>query len=236
MAMSRNQEDRKDAGMSATMILDCPRRVILSKEHDFYERPEDYEARFYGTIGHAGFEMYGGEFEGVIQEQRYRRSLDVDGVEVEITGKSDWVDKERHLIIDYKFIDSVTSKPVSVGLAKDGHESQVNVYRWLVAGGTNMVTGEVDHIDIEYGGIHYVTRGKKVDKNKPTARKVAVNIWTLEETEEFIRERLRPHVVYQQTKELPPILTDEKGRRHYFCNYCPLREACDAREELRNLE
>lgn len=232
IAMSKNQEDRKDAGLSATMVLDCPRRVILSQEEDFYERPEDCAARFYGTIGHAGFEMYGGDFPGVIQEQRFRRSINVDGVEVEITGKSDWVDVERKLIIDYKFVSSISSKPISLGLPKDSHTEQVNLYRWLVAGGVNMVTGKVENHEIEKGGILYVSTGGKVRGS----RKVAVDIWTLEETEEFLRERLRPLVAYQQTKELPPVLTDEKGRRHYFCIRCALREACDAREELRNLE
>lgn len=228
VAMSKNQEERKDAGLSATALLDCARKVILSQEEEFYEKPSAYHARFRGTLTHLLIEEYGSGLEGVVQEQRVRKSLDVDGLQVEITGKPDWIDVNRKLIVDYKSCVSLNRKPINAGKPKDGHESQVNIYRWLVAGGINMVTNEVVDYDIELGGILYISM--------EGSRKVPVRIWSLDETEEFLRDRLRPHLEYKQTKRLPPILSNEKGERSYLCNYCALREACDAREELRNLE
>lgn len=223
IAMARNKSERKDAGISATAILDCPRKVILTRETDYHERPSAYWARFRGTIGHLMHEHYAPDLDHIVQEVRRRKTIDVDGVPVEITGKPDWVDVERGLIVDFKSVKSVNVKPIKDGLPKEGHTEQVNVYAWLCAGGTNMDTGEIEHFEIAKGGIQYFCMSGTV--------KVGVDIWPLDETEAFVRERLRPQVRYQRTGELPPFWRDERGNRHVLCNYCPVREVCDERGE-----
>lgn len=237
IAMSKNSEERSDAGISATMLLDCPRKVILMGEEDYYEAPSKYWARFRGTLGHLLMEEYGQGIEGVIQEIRLRKvvTLDVDGVsvDVEITGKPDWADVQRKLIIDFKSAKSINVKPVKDGFPKDGHESQVNIYRWLLWGGQpyqgrdesgNAVWGEPEYHEITHGGILYF--------DMAGTKKVAVNIWSLDRAESFIRERLLPLATHKATGEMPPFWRDEKrGGRHILCNYCPLREQCDARGE-----
>lgn len=223
--MASNQEERKDAGMSATTILNiCPRRVILEKEHDFTEPVDRYWARFRGTISHLMMEAYDEGGEGIIQEVRFRKKVVVDGVEFEITGKMDHVDTVNQYILDYKSIESVNRKPFNEGGYKPEHAQQVSVYRWLLSGGTNMETNEVVDYPIRSAGIIYF------DMKAPL--KVGVPLMSLEETEEFIIERLRPFVHYQQTGELPGFLLLDNGKRHYFCGPCPLREICDARAGL----
>lgn len=223
VAMSKNSEERSDAGISATMLLDCPRKVILAQEVDYHERPSAYWARFRGTIGHLMMEAYGQGHDHIVQEVRRKKKIDVDGVIFEVTGKPDWIDVERKLIIDFKSIKSISAKPVNLGEAKEGHREQVSVYRWLCHGGLNMVSNEVEFIPIDHAGILYF--------DMTGTRKVSVALMDLEETEQFVVDRIRPLVQYKTTKKLPPFLEGKNGNRSPLCNFCPVREECDARGE-----
>jgi hypothetical protein len=222
--MASNLEERKDAGMSATTVLNmCPRRVILEKEHDYHEPPSRYWARFRGTIGHLMMEHYDDGGEGIVQEVRFKKSVMIDGVSFEITGKADHIDTVNKYILDYKSIESVNRKPFNEGGYKPEHAQQLAIYRWLTSGGINMDTNEVVDYGIESGAILYF------DMKAPL--KVGVPLMSLEETEAFIIERLRPHVHYANTVELPDLMRLDNGKRHYFCGPCPLREVCDQRWE-----
>lgn len=222
--MASNSVERKDAGLSATMLLDpCARRVILQQTEDYYEAPSRYWARFRGTLSHLLMETYDGGGEGIIQEVRFRKAVtvEVDGVqvEVEITGKMDHVDVNQKLIIDYKSIKSINAQPVNQGRCKPEHAEQVSIYRWLLDGGTNMETGETVHYDIERAGIIYF--------DMAGTRKIGAPMMSLEETEAFIRERVTPFARFSFTGELPDLWYDEKGNRHRFCDFCAVRDICD---------
>lgn len=200
VAMSKNAEERADAGISATMLLSCPRETILKELVPYCERPSDYWARFRGTIGHLMMEAYG-ETKGVMQEVRFRKEITVNGVCTQVTGKPDWVDLERQLIIDFKSVGSINRKPVNQGIPKPGHTEQVNIYRWLLADGMAMkhsehtIQGQVYDFPIRYGGIQYF--------DMKGYRKIAVPIWPLERTQSFINEHLWPILEYRATNILP---------------------------------
>jgi hypothetical protein len=226
--MSKAKRERADAGISATMLLDCPRKVVLMAEEDYYEHPSKYWARFRGTIGHLMMEAYGSEEENVVQEVRFRKTVEVDGVDIEITGKMDWVDLTRKLIIDFKSTKSINRKPIKDGEPKEDHPKQVSIYRWLLWGGMNMETTDLlpemkeQFIEIERAGILYF--------DMSGTKKVAAPLWSLDETEAFIIERLRPIAQYKQGGKLPPIWMNERGYRHILCDWCALRDVCDARQ------
>lgn len=221
--MASNSEERKDAGLSTTMILDtCPRRVILQQEHDYFESPMDYWARFRGTIGHLMMEEYDEGGEGIVQEVRFSKKIEVLGQEVELTGKMDHVDTKNKVILDYKSVGSINTKPINQGEAKEDHTLQLNIYRWLLDGGTRMDTGEEVHYDIERGAIIYF--------DMKGIRKVGAPLMDLEEVEALIAERLEPFVLYKQTKVLPDMITLESGKPHWLCQVCPVREACLGRD------
>lgn len=222
--MASNNEERKDAGLSATMLLDpCPRRVILQQEEEFYESPSSYWARFRGTMAHLMMEQYDDGGEGIIQEIRFRKSVVVDGEEIEITGKMDHVDTNTRTIIDYKSIKSINAKPVNKGKPKREHEQQVSIYRWLLDGGVNMETGEIVHHEIDRAGIIYF--------DMTGTLKIGATMMSLEDTEDFIIERVRPLIHYRKTGELPDLMKNERGQRHPFCRFCAVKDACDLRWE-----
>src|SRR5690606_15874395 len=100
---------------------------------------------------------------------------------------------------------------------------QVSIYRWLLWGGTNMKTGEVVHHTISKAGIIYF--------DMSGTRKIAAPLMSLEETDAFVRERVRPLVHYRKTGELPDLWWDEKGYRHRFCDWCAVKDICDKRYE-----
>lgn len=223
-AMGQNQIERKDAGISATMLLDCSRRVILQQEEDYREHPSAFWPRLRGTLAHLLVEQYSDGLEPKIAEVRFRRTITIGDDNFEITGKPDMILPERKLIIDYKSNKNVDDSysPMIKGQAKQEHVEQINIYRWLIAGGVNMDTGEITEIEIEHGEILYfdLMRWKEP---------ISVPIWPLEQTEEFIRSRIAPIHTYRTTKEMPPKLTDFFGDPHIFCSFCPLRKQCDAR-------
>lgn len=226
--MASNGEERKDAGMSATMLLNpCSRQTILQQKYDYYERPSAYWPRFRGTLSHLLMEEYDGGGEGIIQEVRFRKPISVDieingkpvEVEIELTGKMDHVDTIQKVIIDYKSIKSINAQPVNKGEIKPEHGKQVSIYRWLLDGGTNMETGEVVHYEIERAGIIYFDMTGTVKLGAP--------LMSLEETEEYIKEKVRPIAQYSATGELPDLIQDDRGRRHWLCNYCPVKDICE---------
>lgn len=226
--MASNSVERKDAGLSTTMLLDpCARRVILQQTEDYYESPKAYWARFRGTIGHLMMEQYDGGGDGIIQEVRFKKAItiDIDGeeVEVEITGKMDHVDENQELIIDYKSIKSINAQPVNRGQCKPEHAEQVSIYRWLLWGGTNMETGDTVQIKISKAGIIYF--------DMSGVRKIGAPLMSLDETEAFVRERVEPFARFQRTGELPDLWYDDRGYRHRWCDYCPVREICDRKAE-----
>jgi hypothetical protein len=223
VAMAQAQHDRKDAGISATMLLDCPRKVALQTTEDWYEHPADFWSRFRGTLAHMALEHYAVDAEHLVNEVRRRKTYEVDGVEIAITGKPDHVDVSRGLILDFKTCQSVGAKPVGAGKPKDGHEAQVNIYADLCDGGVNMTTGEFETIEVTRGGIVYL--------DMKSYRKVPVNIWPAEERRAFIVERLRPIADYRRTGVLPGLLydTERPTMRSWKCasKWCALREHCD---------
>jgi hypothetical protein len=238
--MAKKQHGRKDAGLSATMVLDaCPRRVVLSLGEEYYEHPDDYLARFNGTLWHTAMEEHDSPREDIVEEVRFRKSypVEVDGEVVwfYLTGKPDHINKPRRLIIDYKTCESVFAKPVSIGQPKDGHEPQLNIYLDLVDGGTAIKTGEVVHIPIEHAGIIYISPNKRKPKNPAGEvmtrfRKVPVRVWSPDERLAYIQRVAYPIVAATARGDLPPVLYEPNGNRSWRCasKLCALREVCDA--------
>lgn len=228
--MRDNRIHRKDAGLSATMLLDCARFQALAQEHDYAEHPKGFWARFRGSLSHALMEAYDPEDPNILQEVRYRKSVVIDGIELFITGQSDFIDLNRKLIVDYKSIGSVSK--VKNG-PKEGHEEQINIYRWLVAGGQPLLKddegktywGDPVDYEIRYGGIQYFDMSNQ--------KRHRVRIWPLEETEAFVQERARPFAEWRRTGELPSVLEDVWGKRSWKCahKWCVLRDVCDGRQD-----
>lgn len=241
-AMRDNKSSRSSAEgtLSATTLLDCTRFHVLSPDHDYYEAPEDFEARFKGTLVHAGLEKMVDEEDDVINEVRFFKQLG----DWTISGTPDVILPQFQVYKDYEQVTGRIIDGKSAGRrslhpdmkADDNHVRQVNIYRWLLKGGWyeepvfNSATGiqsvrrEVD-IDINSAVIWYIG-----DRD---LQEVEVEVWPIDVVEGMIRQLVAPLEDY----ELPPILPSKyvtrrktgitEEVRNWRCDRCPLREVCD---------
>lgn len=229
--MRKDGERRKNVGVSSSTLAGCPRQFVLGQSMGFYENPEDYYARWLGTIGHYAIEM-DGPYPGVIQETRFYREIEVDGSTVVLSGQPDWIDTNGDSlnIDDHKI---VGGKPKE---ARQEHVAQLNVYRWLVEGGYvgSVVLGKEfewyrgegenpipPHLDVEQLRLHYYHPGKGSRHTE-----FDVMIWTDEAVERYVRASLRPIEHYVKTGRWQDI--GVSGQQHAWrAKYCPFRHECN---------
>jgi hypothetical protein len=262
--MANKEKSREGVGLSATGIIACPRQNVLLTDTDYYEKPGNFLAQFRGEIWHEGFEKWLVDEPDIISEvrlekevvvelgDRYDRGAATNPVHLTLSGKSDQVYRSRGLITDTKTVGrAVDCDPNRLNERQmqfcermklkepyPEHVAQVNIYAWLWDGGTVVsenpwyAVGEVVHLDIVQGGIIYIGEGGKSE------RKFPVEIWSREEQERYIHERLRYRARYTAFGQLPPLLPVEKivksrnterryVKRNFKCDWCPVRRECD---------
>jgi hypothetical protein len=158
--------------------------------------------------------------DNIIAEVRVEKYFnDLDGYEpVRITGKPDKVYKKEGVIIDYKSKYRLPTKPDPM------HEAQMNVYAWLLDGGTllhNDGTKEAVNVKIVRGGMLYITW------NTPEGEqflKLGYPIWEESKINSFLTQRIKPLAEWKKTGVLPK------------CNpYIDIRWDCDCTKIERQL-
>lgn len=218
--MRKNSQRREGIGVSSSVLGGCPRQYILGRTTDYYEDPEDYYARWFGSFGHHAIEM-DGPYPGIIQEVRFYRSITVNGEEVEISGQPDWIDLDNATIADHKI---TGRKPTE---ARQEHIQQLNVYKWLVEGGEGRGVGtwpdvrhylnwKVRKLELRY----YLAVGKErhVEFDVP--------LWEDHLIEDYIRRALAPIIHAEKTGD--PMSVGVMGKMHEWrANYCAFRHECN---------
>jgi hypothetical protein len=215
-AMRSNEGNREGAGLSATMILQCPMQTILKETEDYYESPADYHARWRGTGVHAMAEV-DGPYEDVIQEERIRKNVTVLGETITVSGKPDWFDTRHNHLDDWKSTKKCPSAPY------DDHIAQINIYAWLIDGGSWDKRGKLSNT-VESASIVYIDPDRSVIRE--------VELWTTEATEAMIVRKIEPLVLYRRDGILPdgigPSGSDSWKRR--FCTFKGTGKCCADRE------
>lgn len=217
-AMRGNEGKRNGTGLSATTILQCPVQTILKADVDYFESPADYHARWRGTGVHAMAEV-GGPYDGVVQERRIRKTVDVLGEPIEITGQPDWYDERFKHLDDWKSSKKCPAAPY------DDHVAQVNIYAWLIDGGV-WDTGELSSGYVESASIVYIDPDRSVIR--------PVELWTTEATEALIIRLVEPIVRYRKDGTIPVgILPGAKDSwKRKFCPFKGTGRCCADRETM----
>jgi hypothetical protein len=250
--ITKNEEHRKGAGKySATTLQGCPRQVILMRQSPYAEDPEEYLPRFFGTLGHDTMYQELKDEGGAIAETRFYKSIDVDGVVFEVSGKMDWV------LLDYQggtmVVDFKNAGKRVKGMTAPTREEHVlqagGVYPWLLDGGRPEFwtpamepfrVGDGVKIVVDQAEIDYFFTG-----SPRQTQKVKVPVMDPAFTEAYLRDRLRPFLNYETAGVLPPILPSTyvqkrngttEVKRHWMCNRCPVRALCDALDEAERSE
>jgi hypothetical protein len=202
--MAKEAAKRRDIGISSSVLGGCPRQHILGREKDYFESPEDYYARWFGSFGHYAIEM-DGPYPGILQEKRFFRSITTPDGPYEISGQPDWIDTRLGLIADHKMVGRKPREP------RKEHIQQLNVYRWLVS-----PTIPIERLEIRY--YHPGPNGRHLEYEIP--------VWTEANVETYIRSKLIPYAKYQSTGSLDGIgvFGPQEAWRY---DYCPWRHGCN---------
>lgn len=248
-AMRDNKSARESSlgTISTTELLGCHRFQTLAEGHDYYEDPEDFKARFKGTLVHAGLDAITDPEEDAINEVRFFKDIDIDGTTYTISGTPDVILPEfrsgdgKGRIIDGK---SAGRRKLHQDMeASDDHVRQVNIYRWLLWNGYRKELGErdvvVDEDTVTIGSEKRVRARYQIDSaviwyiGDTDLREVEVPVWPIHVVEGMIvsllqnihDHQLEPILPSTYVKRRATGLTEEV--RHYKCVSCPLRSVCD---------
>jgi len=169
--------------ISTTKLIDSPRVRVLGGKHKD-QITVDVSERVWALLGqavHTILERAGLRQEGMVVEERLY--ADVDGWQV--SGQVDSMHLEMQKLSDYK---------VTTVWKKNGSDSwtrQLNVLRWLAHQNGHTIT------TLEVIGIFRDWRKSEAlrDPSYPQSaiQTIDVPLWTLEETEDYVRERVAIH-------------------------------------------
>lgn len=216
VSMAKNGEKRANAGLSATTILDCPVQAILKETNDYHEAPSEYHARWRGIGVHAMAE-HDGPYDGIRQETRIRKTLLVGDTEVEISGQPDWFDEELLHLDDWKSSKACPASPY------EDHRSQVNIYAWLIDGGT-WDNGEISDKVVQSASIVYIDPERSVIHD--------VELWSTEAIEAFLIRRIEPIVSFRKTGKMPEFtLPKQDAWKKRFCLFRGTGQCCADKTE-----
>jgi len=182
----------------ATKLFDSPRVRVLSAIHRD-KLSVDVSERVWSLLGqavHTILERAGLREEGMIVEQRLY--AEVNGWQV--SGQFDVMDLESGKISDYK----VTTVYKQHG--SDSWTRQLNILRWLAHQNGN----PVEHLEVIaiFRDWRKTEAQRNPDYPQAAIKVISIPVWSLEEAEEYIRERV---ILHQEASEGVEIdCTDEE--------------------------
>lgn len=144
----------------------------------------------------------------LIAEQRFRRTVELDGNEVAVSGQVDMYWPDLGVIADHK--DKVYASKKDPPQAS--HVWQMSIYAWIIAGDpTNTYPVPTK------GGIYYQ------DGKNPVLKRF--DLYPLDQVEAFVVGRLREFVGYGNGVYPDPVRDEDEVK--FFCTYCPVRATCE---------
>jgi hypothetical protein len=224
-ALAPDPEDRRDAGISITMLTGCLRKSYFELTRDYHQRPTCLYPASRGTAFHAWLEGY--PLPDRVYETRFARDIVLpDGRVVRLSGKMDVLDPIERLIIDYKSKreDRVPVCPADVDRA---YIWQLNGYRLILAEGIvvspsefgiRLQAGERVEYPVDRLGLVYLTM------SGPT--KLPVPVLPLLEVNDYFLPRLAS-LDRALTLGPPPARDVPDPQGSVFCReWCPFQAEC----------
>lgn len=191
-AVQADDYTKGEADFSATELLKPAHQWQLLKKHDDHpDLSEDVADRLWallGKIGHKILEDHAPE--DYVTEERLYREIEVDGETYKISGQMDVQRDAEHgwMINDWKFTSFGTL--IYGEYPKDDWVHQLNIYQWLRGEPTYLQITALLR-DFKKSMVGQTLRGaKRPYPNKPVVI-VEIPSWSLDRTEDFIRERIR---------------------------------------------
>jgi len=223
--------------ISVTSLNNPPKMFQLSRRH-WVDLEEDVSDNIWRLLGSAVHEVLARIHEdGRLIEKRIYLDLTTNKIihvlddeklqpevgHIYISGKPDLYDMVEEALEDYK----VTSV-WAVKFDKVEWVNQVNLYSYLLRkSGYPVTKGFINAILRDWSA----AQSKKSDDYPPIAyKKIEIPIWTIEEQEQHIKERIEFHKKYMDTPddEIPPCSEEERWKNDIRCqSYCSSNKFCN---------
>lgn len=213
LGMQKNLSKVRPRRITVTTLLGCPRKVHLERDAEFFADPAKNYPAYRGTIIHQMMEN--AKTPGATVEQRIERVFEG----TTISGQIDWfkVMKAKNgktLLRDYKSTDDLPR----FNTAYSSHRQQVNLYRWLLD--LDPEETELEIVYISMNGVKIIPLSAGGETR--TGRKKPVHVWTDDQVEDFIRERLR---LLDRPEPLPYKQVPDEDL--WLCeSYCEVKDLC----------
>jgi CRISPR/Cas system-associated exonuclease Cas4 (RecB family) len=188
--------------LSVTELLDCPRSLWLKKKKEYFVKPSQAYWGFRGNMIHAMIEA--GKLPGDISEVRMHAEI----AGHKISGQPDLI--RGQTIFDWKSTSKIPEEP------HPHHIAQVSMYRYLAH-------VQTPSLEIREGRIVYIDMKSHVT--------LPFKLWSLKDTEKFMREELTKRYAMLNESEPPPF-ADHFNPRNWKCgsseawSYCEVRRLC----------
>lgn len=213
-AVHNDSYSKGKATISATGLLQPPRIRLLAQEN--YEKltidVSDEIWKLLGQSVHTILERANEDNEDVITEQRMFTVVN----DWTVSGQTDSIDVKSNTLKDYK----VTSVWSIVSALKEGKvewEQQLNIYAYLYKQTTGKTIDQLNIIAIarDWNKNQYLRSGGDYPPSPVTV--LDINLWSDEEQEDFIKQRVSIHqeaeVDYLINDKLPFCTDEERWRR-----------------------
>jgi len=218
-----------EADFSVTELLQPPKVRALKLQHKD-ELVEDYSdtiASFIGTSVHKMLEQANEGVEGLETEMRINTEVTVDNKDYVISGCIDLINHNENKITDYK-----TTSAYAVINDKPEWDYQLNIYAWLYALAFNkkdMPSAEVVAFLKDW------SKSRSINSNTYPQTAVftkPIMVWSMEEVENFIKERIKLHVASAtDTQDIQcsdeEIWLSAKGKANRCEDWCNVNQFCN---------
>lgn len=185
-ALLKREYSRGDSIMSVTQLINSPQIVALQRKHA-HEAEDDVADRFFaflGTIMHKILED-GADREHLSEERLF---VEIDGWR--ISGQIDIqkLEGDTVSITDWKM-----TSAWNVMNPKEDWEHQLNLYAWLVTKvkGTKVTEASVTAIIRDWRKSEFQKKGAPYPE-APMVN-IPIKLWSFEEQERYVRERIKLH-------------------------------------------
>lgn len=213
--MTRNSDERKDAGISITSLLGCQRKSYYALATKYHWWPHLLWPATRGTMFHSMVEEYANHQS--IYETRF--GARVGGIYV--TGQMDKITPRRKLVTDYK------TKEELPDVASTDYVWQLNGYRLILDDGEVVTPGKRGivlekgakvHFDIQKLGLAMVTMSE--------VRKYGVPVQPLERVHAFFGKRAWTLSTALSGGPLPDRQVPEPRASKFCTEWCPFYLTC----------
>lgn len=220
LAVQNDKYSKNGADFSVTELLGPPRaRALKIKHHD--ELTDDVADRFWSITGQLGHRLLELANLADLAEKRFFVKIQVGGHEYSFSGQLDSLNIKDGILSDYKFTKAYAFKDGKP--PKPDFVAQLNMQKYLLeANGLS-----ASKLQIVASLTDWTPYKAKSEKGYPKAPVIVqpLPVWTSEETEIFIKERIRMHV--EALTMLP-----ECGKEDHWgwvrCeSYCQASNFCD---------